>query len=285
MFITKKHLSRRTFLRAAGCDARFAILGLHGPRPCRSGQRSAPRLSFVYLPHGAIMDQWTPKKDGTNFELTPDPPAAQTIPGSDQHHHWPGACGGRHPAVHSLSPTTWLSGVRPKPTQGNDALAGVTADQIAAKQIGQETLLPSLELGTEDRVGHGGRLRSRIWLHLHELNVVELPHDASSDRNQSPAGCSIGCSARRAAPIRRTAASSMPSKIRSPICREKSDRKTEPLSAITSTAFAKSNAESKRRHRTEVARMPAGRPSGIPDSYEEHVKMMYDISCSRIAPM
>src|SRR4029453_17358065 len=48
--------------------------------------------------------------------------------------------------VHSLSPTTWLSGVRPKPTQGMDALAGVTADQIAAQRIGQETLLPSLEV-------------------------------------------------------------------------------------------------------------------------------------------
>ena len=53
-------------------------------------------------------------------------------------------------AVHSLSPTTWLSGVRPKPTQGIDAFAGVTADQIAAQQIGQDTLLPSLEIATED---------------------------------------------------------------------------------------------------------------------------------------
>src|SRR5206468_1440849 len=56
-------------------------------------------------------------------------------------------------AVHSLSPTTWLSGVRPKPTQGVDAYAGVTADQIAAQRIGQETLLPSMELATEDQSG------------------------------------------------------------------------------------------------------------------------------------
>jgi hypothetical protein len=53
-------------------------------------------------------------------------------------------------AVHSLSPTTWLSGVRPKPTQGVDAYAGVTADQLAAMAIGQETMLPSMELATED---------------------------------------------------------------------------------------------------------------------------------------
>ena len=56
-------------------------------------------------------------------------------------------------AVHSLSPTTWLSGVRPKPTQGTDAYAGVTADQIAAGVIGQDTLLPSMELATEDHSG------------------------------------------------------------------------------------------------------------------------------------
>src|SRR6202034_169024 len=56
-------------------------------------------------------------------------------------------------AVHSLSPTTWLSGVRPKPTQGVDAFAGVTADQIAAQRIGQDTMLPSLELATEDHSG------------------------------------------------------------------------------------------------------------------------------------
>ena len=55
--------------------------------------------------------------------------------------------------MHSLSPTTWLSGVRPKATQGVDAYAGVTADQIAAQAIGQDTLLPSMELATEDHSG------------------------------------------------------------------------------------------------------------------------------------
>ena len=56
-------------------------------------------------------------------------------------------------AVHSLSPTTWLSGVRPKATQGVDAFAGITADQIAAQAIGQDSSLPSMELATEDHSG------------------------------------------------------------------------------------------------------------------------------------
>src|SRR5262249_20961718 len=116
----------------------------------------ALRLSLVYLPHGAIMDQWTPRKDGASFELTP---ILQPLKPFRDHINV--ISGLAHAAadtsaVHSLSPTTWLSGVRPKPTQGTDALAGITADQIAAQQIGQETLLPSIELGTEDRSGMVG---------------------------------------------------------------------------------------------------------------------------------
>jgi hypothetical protein len=57
------------------------------------------------------------------------------------------------PLLDSMIPTTWLSGVRPKATQGVDAFAGVTADQIAAQAIGQDNPLPSMELATEDHSG------------------------------------------------------------------------------------------------------------------------------------
>src|SRR5204862_4742819 len=119
-------------------------------------KKTAPRLSFVYLPHGAIMDQWTPKTEGTAFEFSPileslKPFRKQLNIISGLAH-----AAADTAAVHSLSPTTWLSGVRPKATQGTDAHAGVRADQIAAQRIGQETLLPSLELGTEDRSGMFG---------------------------------------------------------------------------------------------------------------------------------
>src|SRR5215813_8283787 len=159
MFITKKHLARRTFLQAAGASLGLPFLDCMVPALVaqdKTAAKPAPRLSFVYLPHGAIMDQWTPKKDGTSFELTP---ILQPLkPFRDQINVITGLAhaAADTAAVHSLSPTTWLSGVRPKPTQGTDALAGVTADQIAAQQIGQDTLLPSLELGTEDRSGMVG---------------------------------------------------------------------------------------------------------------------------------
>ena len=116
----------------------------------------SPRLSFVYLPHGAIMDKWTPKKEGSGFEFTTILESLK--PFRDQINIISGLAhaAADTSAVHSLSPTTWLSGVRPKATQGEDALAGVTADQIAAQKLGQDTLLPSLELGTEDRSGMSG---------------------------------------------------------------------------------------------------------------------------------
>src|SRR5262249_39746416 len=155
MVITKQHLSRRTFLKAAG--ATLGLPFLDCMMPALSAQKVlSPRLSLVYLPHGAIMDQWTPKKEGANFDLTPILQPLKLF--RDQLNVITGLAhaAADTSAVHSLSPTTWLSGVRPKATQGTDAYAGVTADQIAAQQIGRETLLPSLELGTEDRSGMVG---------------------------------------------------------------------------------------------------------------------------------
>jgi hypothetical protein len=112
-----------------------------------------PRLGFVYVPHGAIMDRWTPAAEGTGFEFSPILKPLEPFRDRVNIVSGLGHKAADTTAVHSLSPTTWMSGVRPKPTQGVDAFAGVTADQIAAKQIGQETLLPSLELATEDHSG------------------------------------------------------------------------------------------------------------------------------------
>ncbi len=107
-------------------------------------------MGFVYVPHGAIMDQWTPTAEGANFEFS------RVLKPLEPHRQYVNVISGLgnraadSTAVHSLSPTTWLSGVRPKPTQGVDAYAGITADQIAAQHISQDTLLPSIELATED---------------------------------------------------------------------------------------------------------------------------------------
>lgn len=152
MFITQKHLPRRTVLRGLGASIALPLLDAMVPALAQS-DASTQRLGFVYVPHGAIMDHWTPDEDGRGFTfkttLEPLAPYRERLNVVSGLHHR----AADSTAVHSLSPTTWLSGVRPKPTQGVDAYAGVTADQIAAAAIGGDTMLPSMELATEDHSG------------------------------------------------------------------------------------------------------------------------------------
>ena len=152
MFIGKRHLPRRSFLRGAGATLALPLLDAMTPALGQAAV-TGPRIGFVYFPHGAIMNHWTPDTTGRGFEFK------QTLKALEPWRDRLSIVSGLHhkaadsTAVHSLSPTTWLSGVRPKPTQGVDAWAGITADQIAARAIGQETALPSLELATEDHSG------------------------------------------------------------------------------------------------------------------------------------
>jgi hypothetical protein len=152
MIISKQHLPRRTFLRGAGATLALPLLDAMTPAFSQNTV-TGPRLGFIYVPHGAIMSKWTPETTGRGFEFKPvlealEPYRDRLSIVSGLHHRAADST-----AVHSLSPTTWLSGVRPKPTQGVDAYAGVTADQIAAQAIGQDTILPSMELATEDHSG------------------------------------------------------------------------------------------------------------------------------------
>ena len=152
MFVTQKHVSRRALLRGAGSLVALPFLDAMVPAFSQTTMRS-PRLGFVYVPHGAIMTEWTPDTEGRDFEFRPtlkhlEPYRERLNIVSGLHHRAADST-----AVHSLSPTTWLSGIRPKPTQGVDAFAGITADQYAARYIGQETMLPSMELATEDHSG------------------------------------------------------------------------------------------------------------------------------------
>src|SRR5215204_4294460 len=156
MFITKKRLPRRTFLRSVGATLALPLLDSMIPARTLLAQTAAkplPRLGFVYVPHGAIMDKWTPAAVGGGFEFTPILKPLEPFRDRLNVISGLGHRAADTTAVHSLSPTTWLSGVRPKATQGVDAFAGITADQIAAQAIGQDTVLPSMELATEDHSG------------------------------------------------------------------------------------------------------------------------------------
>ena len=155
MFVTKKHLSRRTVLRGVGATIALPLLDAMVPAGTALAQTAAaPKLKvgFIYFPHGAIMKQWTPAAEGANFELSPllEPLAKfksqLTVVSGLENKHAAGP-------THAITPGTWLSGVSPRIS--HDPYGGVTADQIAAQHIGQDTPLPSLEVSTEEAVGGG----------------------------------------------------------------------------------------------------------------------------------
>jgi Protein of unknown function (DUF1552) len=161
MFIFKKHLSRRTFLRGAGVAVGLPFLDAMVPAWTALAQTAAspkPRMGFMYLPHGAIMEAWTPATEGAGFELSPIlkplAPFQKQLTVISQLQNK----GAIAPPVHALQPGTWLSCVLPE--MGQDPHGGVTADQIAAAHIGQDTPLPSIEVATEGRGGSGACDRS-----------------------------------------------------------------------------------------------------------------------------
>ena len=166
MFITKKHLSRRTFLRAGGASIGLPLLSAMVPAGTALSQTAAaskPRLGFFYLPHGAIMDntsygsemnRWTPDAEGRDFDLKPILEPFATHKNCMTVVSRLGNKPAESPAVHAVIPGTWLNCTAPPRSQAPNA--GITVDQIAARHIGQETPLPSLELATEEKGGSSG---------------------------------------------------------------------------------------------------------------------------------
>src|SRR5688500_13181865 len=113
MFITRKHIHRRAFLRGMGVTLALPLLDSMIPARTLLAQTAAnasPRLGFVYVPHGAIMDKWTPATVGEGFEFTPILQPLEPFRDRLNVVSGLGHKAADTTAVHSLSPTTWLSG-------------------------------------------------------------------------------------------------------------------------------------------------------------------------------
>ena len=175
MFISKKHLDRRTFLRGMGATIALPLLDAMVPARtalAATAARPVPRMAFVYFPHGAIMDEWTPHggrwtvddgrwpmADGRNASplvqlgrilepLAPFQHRLTIVSGLENRH--------AYGPVHAITPGTWLLGTDPDGMGATGALGaralavGMTADQMAAQYLGRDTLLASIELATEE---------------------------------------------------------------------------------------------------------------------------------------
>jgi hypothetical protein len=150
MFITKRHLSRRTFLRGAGATIALPLLDAMIPAATALAQTAAkpmPRMGFIYIPHGSVMDRWSPKATGKDFEfsqiLKPLAPFKDHVTIVSGLRNKPA----ESTSAHATTAGTWLNCVTPRP--GHSANSDTTADQVAVRHIGQDTPFPSLELSTE----------------------------------------------------------------------------------------------------------------------------------------
>src|SRR6266853_862144 len=159
MFLTKRHLSRRTVLKGAGVSLALPLLDAMIPAATALAQTAAVpkmRMGFFYIPHGAIMgntvhgpamDRWTPSGSGADFKLSP------ILAPLEAHKKYVTSFGNLENkamvgGVHSLAPATWLSGLRPDKASASASMS-ITLDQVVAKHIGQNTTLPSLEVAAE----------------------------------------------------------------------------------------------------------------------------------------
>jgi len=155
MFVTRKHLSRRAVLKGAGVALSLPLLDAMIPAATALAATAAvakPRIAFVYFPHGAVMDRWQPKEVGTQFEFP------QILQPLDPFKSYTTVVTGlRNKEAESSDPHgiiagTWLTCVGPKDRDGTGD-RGITAYQLAARAIGQETPLPSIELAGEPAGG------------------------------------------------------------------------------------------------------------------------------------
>src|SRR5580658_6528107 len=161
-FLTKKHLSRRTFLRGGGVALGLPFLDAMVPAATALADTAAApktRAGFFYIPHGAIMnntvfgkevDVWSSTGKGADFKL------GQTLASLEPYKNYVttfdnlenlAALG----SVHTLNPATWLSCVDPD-TAAKGASMSITLDQLIAQNIGQKTALPSLEVCSETTI-------------------------------------------------------------------------------------------------------------------------------------
>ncbi len=161
-FLTKKYLSRRTFLRGSGVALGLPFLDAMVPAGtafAKTDNAPRTRAGFFYIPHGAIanntpfgkeVDVWTSSGKGADFKLgatvSPLEPLKKYVTTFENIENL--ASGG---SVHTLNPATWLSCVRPD-TAAKGASMSVTLDQIIAQKLGQQTALPSLEVCSETTI-------------------------------------------------------------------------------------------------------------------------------------
>jgi hypothetical protein len=290
--IFKKHLSRRTFMRGVGVTMSLPLLDAMVPARTALAQTAATpqvRLGLCFIPHGAVMNQWTPAQTGA-LELSPilSPLAAhknQVVVLSNLAHAMAGPQGpGDNGGDHTRCPAVFLNGVHPKRTDGADIQAGITIDQMAAAKIGQETLLPSLELAVEDYSGLVGScdvgfsctyMNTISWRSPTSPLPMEINPRVVFDRM-------FGDGATAQERLQRIEAQrSILDAVTGQVRRLQGDLGTRDRNRVAEYLDAVREIERRIQISEKQAANPnldvPASPTGIPDDFEEHTKLMFDL--------
>ena len=301
MFISKKHLSRRTFLRGAGAAIALPLLDVMIPAATPLRQTAAApksRLACIEMVHGSAgstqygVEQhfWMPEKEGANFEFTKilKPlerfrdyvtvvtqtdlrPAEALLPNEEG-------------ADHFRSSAVYLTAAHPRQTEGVDVLAGTSIDQIYAQTFGQETPLPSMQLCIEDvaTVGSCGFNYSCAYSSAISWASPTEPIPMILDPRMAFENL-VGDGA---SPEERAARQKANASILDGVTRESAQLRAQigASDRVRLDSYLESVREIERRIRRieeynssgEHRELPLA-PVGVPDSWEEHVKLMFDL--------
>src|SRR3984893_10660507 len=284
MIITKKALPRRTFLRGAGVT--LALPLLDAMIPCFSSAAAASpvrRLGFVYIPMGCNWFQWFPKDVGNITELSPTlstlTPALNQITVISNLE----LKNSYSPGNHATSNSGFLSAARAKMTEGADYELATTVDQIAAKQLGKETRLPSLELAVDATTPIGACAGGMSCVYETSLSwsspTTPLPAEANPRVVFERLFGDGGSAADQLAALREDG--SLIDFVNEDIAHIQ--KKLGPgdrtkLSQYLDTVRELERRIQKAEEQTANSAMPdLSRPIGVPSEYGDHAKLMFDL--------
>lgn len=292
MFITKKHIPRRAFLRAAGVTLALPLLDSMVPAQTplsRTAANPKPRFTGIFVPHGMAPGYWVPNKEGTGFDLpmimkplesVRDQSVIMSGLWSKSAEPPPGVTGADHWVA-----AAFMCAEKPKKTTGADILDGTTIDQLIALKIGQETLLPSLQLALEDpganssNCGEGyscAYSNSISWTSPTTPLPMELDPQVAFERLFGAGG-----NAKERASRREQDRSILDSVTKS-LAKFKQD--LGPGDRAKLDEYETDIREIERR--LDLARKSSGQantdgfiaPAGVPESFDEHVKLHFDLT-------
>ena len=289
MIITKMALPRRSFLRGMGATLALPFLDAMVPAlsAAAPGQSRVTRLGFVYAPNGTYLPNFHPATTGKGYEMTPVLQALEPFRNdmvvlsglSNKGAETQSEGGGVHTRVH----TAWLSGTRPKKTEGADIEAGTSVDQMAAAAIGADTPLNSLQLSLdhENIVGSCENGYSCVYQHTYSWRdpTTPMPMESNPRAVFERLFGEGGSPKEQAARLKRDrsvldlAMADMARLQRRLGVRDRV-MVDEYLDSVRDVEQRIQRAE----RQSKVSPMPiADPPVGVPDSFDDHAKLMFDL--------